>query len=104
MAFGDFLTRTGTATELPEQVTAELVSAIHQESVVLTMAREVPTTTRDSRIPVVDSLPQASWVGAGAGGDVDTGLKSVTAMTITNKQLIAEELATIAVIPAERGR
>lgn len=99
MALGDFLTRTGTATELPEQIASELVEATIRESVVLTMARQVPTTTRDSRIPVVNTLPQASWVGTGVGGDPDTGLKSVTAMNILNEQLIAEELAAIAVIP-----
>jgi hypothetical protein len=47
----------------------------------------------------VDSLPTASWVGPGVNSDPDTGLKSVTDMAIGNKQIIAEELATIAVIP-----
>jgi hypothetical protein len=99
MAFGDFIGRTQAAAELPDQIATELVQAVIRDSVVLSMAHSIPTTTRDSRIPVVNSLPVASWVGTGAGGDVDTGLKSVTAMQILNQQLIAEELAAICVIP-----
>ena len=96
MAFGDFMNRTGAAAELPEQIATELIGAVEKESVILTMARHVPTTTRDSRIPVVGSLPVASWV---TGTDPDSGLKSVSAMSVLNQQLIAEELATIAVVP-----
>jgi HK97 family phage major capsid protein len=96
VAFTDYITRTGAAGELPEQLAAELITAVEKESVILTMAHQVPTTTRDSRIPVVGSLPVATWV---TGTDPDTGLKSVTSMNIANQQLIAEELATICVIP-----
>ena len=98
MAFAGYITRTGGAAELPEQPATELITAVQKESVILTMARQVPTTTRDSRIPVVDTLPAATWV---TGTDPDTGLKSVTSMQITNKQLIAEELATTCVIPQD---
>jgi Phage capsid family len=99
MAFTDFINRTGAAGELPDQIATELIEAVIRDSVVLTMAHRVPTTTRDSRIPVVDTLPAASWVGPSGTDSADVGLKSVTAMTIGNKQLIAEELACIAVIP-----
>ena len=96
MAFSDYITRPGAAAELPRQLATELIGAVQKESVVLTMARQIPTTTRDSRIPVVNSLPTATWV---TGTDPDAGLKSVTSMQITNEQLIAEELAAICVIP-----
>ncbi len=96
MAFTDYITRPGAAGELPDQIATELIGAVEKESVILTMAHQVPTTTRDSRIPVVGSLPTAAWV---TGADPDTGLKSVSSMSILNQQLIAEELATIAVIP-----
>jgi hypothetical protein len=99
MAFGDFINRPGAAGELPDQIATELIESAIRDSVVLTMAHRVPTTTRDSRIPVTTSIPVASWVGTGVAGDVDTGLKSVTSMSITNEQLIAEELAAITVIP-----
>jgi hypothetical protein len=99
MAFGDFITRPGAAAELPDQIATELVEAAIRDSVVLTMAHKVPTTTRDSRIPVTTSIPVASWVGPATGGDVDTGLKSVTSMSITNEVLIAEELAAITILP-----
>jgi hypothetical protein len=96
MAFTDYIGRTNAAAELPDQIATELVEAVQKESVILSMARRVPTTTRDSRIPVVDTLPTATWV---TGTDPDVGLKSVTSMQITNKQLIAEELAAICVLP-----
>jgi hypothetical protein len=96
MALTDYITRTGAGAELPEQLATELIGAVQKESVILTMAHQVPTTTRDSRIPVVSSLPTATWV---TGTDPDTGLKTVSSMGITNQQLIAEELATICVIP-----
>ena len=96
MAFSDYINRTGGAAELPEQLATELITAVQHESVMLTMAHHVPTTTRDSRIPVVSSLPQAAWV---TGTDPDVGLKSVTSMQILNEVLIAEELAAICVIP-----
>ncbi len=96
MAFTDYINRTQGAAELPDQLATELITAVQHDSVILTMARQVPTTTRDSRIPVVNSLPAATWV---TGTDPDTGLKSVTSMQILNQQLIAEELATICVIP-----
>jgi hypothetical protein len=99
MAFGDFIGRPGAAAELPDQISTELIESAIRDSVVLTMAHRVPTTTRDSRIPVTSSIPVASWVAPATGGDVDTGLKSVTSMSITNEQLIAEELAAITVIP-----
>jgi hypothetical protein len=96
MALTDYIGRSGAAAELPEQLATELIGAVQKESVVLTMAHQVPTTTRDSRIPVVNSLPTATWV---TGTDPDTGLKTVSSMNILNQQLIAEELATICVIP-----
>jgi hypothetical protein len=96
IAFTDYIGRTQGAAELPEQLATELIAAVQKESVILTMAHQVPTTTRDSRIPVVNSLPVASWV---TGTDPDTGLKTVTSMQILNQQLIAEELAAICVIP-----
>jgi hypothetical protein len=99
MAYTDFITRTQGAGELPEQLATELIGAVQKQSVVLTMAHQVPTTTRDSRIPVVDTLPVASWVGPTGVDTADVGLKSVTSMQITNKVLIAEELAAICVIP-----
>jgi hypothetical protein len=96
VAFSDYINRTQGAAELPQQLASELITAVEKQSVILNMARKVPTTTRDSRIPVVDSLPTATWV---TGTDPDVGLKSVTSMQIGNKTIIAEELATICVIP-----
>jgi hypothetical protein len=96
VALTDYIGRTGAAAELPRQLADDLIGAVQKQSVVLTMGHQVPTTTRDSRIPVVNTLPTATWI---SGADPDVGLKSVTSMNILNQQLIAEELAAIAVIP-----
>ena len=96
MAFGDYISRTEAAAELPQQLVDELISAVQKDSVALSLGRQVPTRTRDSRVPVVSRLPAATWI---TGTDPDVGLKSVSDMAITNQQLIAEELATIAVLP-----
>jgi hypothetical protein len=99
MALTDFVGRTAGAAELPDQIVSELVTAAVRSSVVLQLGHHVPTTVRDSRIPVLSELPDATWIAPTAGGDVDTGLKGVTHAAFANKQIIAEELATIAVIP-----
>jgi hypothetical protein len=96
--FDDIITRPGAAAELPVQIVDELISSVVRESVVLQLGHEVPTTVRDSRIPVLTELPDAEWITTG-GGDPDTGMKQTTSFAFTNEVLIAEELATIAVIP-----
>jgi Phage capsid family len=96
MAFSDYVTRPGAAAELPQQLVDDLITAVQKTSTVLTLGRQVPVATRDSRVPVVSQLPDASWI---TGTDPDVGMKSVTNMAITNQQLIAEECATIAVVP-----
>jgi hypothetical protein len=93
MAFDDFITRAGAAAELPVQLVSELVTTTSEASIALTMAHQASTTVGDSRVPVLSELPDAAWVTG------DVGLKGVTTAEWKNEQLIAEELATIAVIP-----
>src|ERR1017187_5973249 len=92
--FSDFLDRTGAAAELPVQLSSELVSGTIRESTAMLMGTKVPTTVRDSRIPVLTARPEAHWITPS-----DTGLAQVTTSPFTNKVLIAEELSTIATIP-----
>lgn len=96
MAFSDYVSRSEAAGDVPIQLVDELIAAVKTGSIVMQLGREVPVTTRDSRVPVVTRLPSASWI---TGTDPDTGLKSVSDMAISNTQLLAEELATIAVLP-----
>jgi Phage capsid family len=98
--FDDFMSRTDAAGELPVQLAQDLINATIRVSTMLTLARKVPTTTRDSRVPVLSELPDAAWISAGApANDVDMGLKQTTKAVFENQPLIAEELAAIAVIP-----
>lgn len=96
MAASDYISRTEAAAELPIQLVDELIASVKSGSVVMALGREVPVATRDSRVPVVSRLPSATWI---TGTDPDVGQKSVSDMAITNTQLVAEELATIAVLP-----
>jgi Phage capsid family len=93
MALDDFITRAGAAAELPVQLVSELVTSVSEASIALTMAHQASTTVQDSRIPVLSELPDAAWITG------DVGLKGVTTAAWENKTLLAEELATIAVIP-----
>lgn len=60
----------------------------------LTYGRRVPMSTRDSSVPALSAFPVAYWVNP-----ADTGLKQTSEFALTPKQLVAEELAVIVVIP-----
>jgi HK97 family phage major capsid protein len=77
---------------LPE-LADELITGITKTSVALTLGRKVPTTTRDTRMPVLTEAPEAYWVSG------DTGLKQTSKAAWTGEALIAEEMATIVPIP-----
>lgn len=93
MPYSDIVNRTDAGAELAEQLGNELVNGIQRESVALALGRRVPTTTRDSRVPVLTSAPDAYWVAG------DTGLKQTSKGVFTNQGLIAEELAVVVPIP-----
>lgn len=89
----DIIDRTGAAGEIPDKVAEQIVGAVQTESVAMSLGRKVPTTTKDSRIPVLTGIPEANWLAS------DTGRKTVTSATWENEALIAEELACIVVVP-----
>jgi hypothetical protein len=100
MEFNDLLTRTEAAAELPLQITDELVLGTIRESTALALGRSVPVTTRDNRIPVLNTIPNAYWTSPLAGQPTaDAGMIQTTEATFANTMLIAEELATIVPIP-----
>ena len=76
----------------------QLVNTIQQDtpksSVFMQMARRLPNmTSKQTRIPVLDSLPTAYWVNG------DTGFKQTSEQGWDNVYLVAEELAVIVPIP-----
>jgi hypothetical protein len=91
--FTELMSRSDAAADLPVQLAQELVTGTIRASTALALGRHVPTTTRDSRIPVLTQIPEAYWV------DGDTGLKQTTKAVFSNKTLIAEEIAAVAPIP-----
>lgn len=85
--------RTDAAADLPREITEQIVGAIVKESTALSLGHQVPTTTRDSRIPVLTSAPDAYWISG------DAGMKQTSGAVWTNEVLFAEEIATIVPIP-----
>ena len=94
MAYNDIIDRTGAAGDVPREIAEQIVGDVETRSTALTLGRRVPTTTRDSRIPVLSASPDAYFVSGG-----DAGLKQVSAASFDATPLIAEEIAVILVIP-----
>jgi len=78
---------------IPENVSQEIIMEMPKQSAALSMFRQVPLTTKETRQRVLDTLPQAYFVNG------DTGLKQTTDVAWINKYLVAEELAVIVPIP-----
>jgi HK97 family phage major capsid protein len=78
---------------VPEPLAASIIQELPTQSAALQMMRRVNMSTKTQRLPVLDVLPFAYWVGG------DTGLKQTTSMEWKNVMLIVEELATIVPIP-----
>lgn len=78
---------------VPEPLAEDIIQMLPQQSSVMSMARNVPMSTRTQRLPVLDVLPQAYWVSG------DSGLKQTTSMVWKNVTLVVEELAALVPIP-----
>ena len=78
---------------VPEQIVAQVIQEMPKSSAVLSLARNVPMSTKSSRQPVLSVLPTAYWVTG------DTGLKQTSTADWENVTLTAEELAVIVPIP-----
>lgn len=102
MAFTDLIDRGASAHTLlggevgaliPEDVSKDIMNGVREKSAVLQLLRHRDMGRAQQRLPVLDVLPTATWVTG------DTGFKTPTAASWTNKYLNAEEVAAIAVIP-----
>lgn len=87
------VTRTGVAATIPEDVQKSLLKRIREQSAVLQHARIVPMSRGVARMPAVAGLATAYFVNG------DSGLKQTTDFSFKNKELIAEEIAALLVIP-----
>lgn len=78
---------------VPEPLAAEILQELPTQSAALQLCRRAQMSTKTQRMPVLDVLPFAYWVGG------DTGIKQTTMMEWKGVSLIAEEIATIVPIP-----
>ena len=78
---------------IPVPVAQQIIQELPKASSTLALARRVPMSTKTTRQPVLDALPQAYFVSG------DTGLKQTTSQEWENLTLVAEELACIVPIP-----
>jgi HK97 family phage major capsid protein len=79
---------------MPEEVSREILGNISEDSVVLKLGRRLPNMNRkQSRMPVLGSVPQAFFVNG------DTGRKQTTQVSWDNVYINAEELAVLVPIP-----
>lgn len=72
LAFTNIIDRTGAVAMMPEEVSYNLIKDLNNESVALQAFTQIPVTRGQVRMPVVDTLPVAYFVGS------DTGLKQTT--------------------------
>lgn len=94
MPFNSITDRSAAAPLINEQVSAEIMKYIPEQSAVMQMAKRLPNmSTNQTRLPVLASLPTAYFVNG------DTGLKQTTSVEWSNKYIDAEELAVIVPIP-----
>ena len=93
MPYDNIISRTDAAALIPEDVAAEVLTKLPEQSAALTLLRQVPMSRAQTRLPVLSALPTAYFVSG------DTGLKQTTEVNWANKFLNAEELACIVPIP-----
>lgn len=86
--------RTAAEALIPEDVSREIVQGAVESSTVMQITTRLPDMPRaQRRMPVLASLPTASYING------DTGRKPITKQSWENKFIDAEELAVIVPIP-----
>lgn len=93
--YGESISRASSGSDplVPEPVSAEIIQELPTQCAILQRARHVPMSAKTQRLPVVDVLPLAYFVGG------DTGLKQTSTQKWKNVNLVAEEIAVIVPIP-----
>ncbi len=90
----NIIDRTGAEALIPEERAAEIIQGTIEQSAVLSMGRKLANmTSKQTKLPVLDSLPVAYFV------DGDTAQKQTTKQAWDKKVIYAEEIAVIVPIP-----
>ena len=78
---------------VPEPLSNEIFQELPKQSAAMALMRKTQLSSKTQRLPVLDVLPTAYWVGG------DTGLKQTSDQAWKGIALIVEELATIIPVP-----
>jgi HK97 family phage major capsid protein len=101
MTYGQQISRVGPGFDVsgtgdalvPEPLSASIIQELPKQSAALALCKKTVLSTKTERMPVLDVLPVAYWVGG------DTGLKQTSQQEWKNVVLVVEELACIIPIP-----
>jgi HK97 family phage major capsid protein len=93
--YGESITRATSGSDplVPEPVSSQIIQELPKQCAILQRARSIPMSAKTQRLPVLDVLPVAYFVGG------DTGMKQTTNQKWKNVSLVAEEIAVIVPIP-----
>ncbi|HEX5119846.1 MAG TPA: phage major capsid protein [Pseudonocardiaceae bacterium] len=93
--YTDSITRASSGSDplVPEPVSTQIIEDLPKQCAVLQRARKIQMSAKTQRMPVLDVLPLAYFVGG------DTGMKQTSTQKWKNVNLVAEEIATIVPIP-----
>jgi HK97 family phage major capsid protein len=86
-------TTSGSDPLIPEPLAATIVQEAPKSSAALSLMNTTTLSSKTQRMPVLDVLPVAYWVGG------DTGMKQTTTEAWKNVVMVVEELAVIVPIP-----
>jgi HK97 family phage major capsid protein len=78
---------------VPEPLSASIIQELPKQCAALNLMKKTVLSTKTQRMPVLDVLPMAYWVGG------DTGLKQTSQQEWKNVVMVVEELACIIPIP-----
>lgn len=90
---GVFRTQGGPDPLVPQPLSDAIIQEAPKASAALSLMNRTTLSSKTQRMPVLDVLPMAYWVGG------DTGMKQTTQMQWKNVVLVVEELACIVPIP-----
>ena len=93
--YGTHITRTTSGSDplVPEPLATSIIQEAPKSSAALSLMRRVPLSAKTQRMPVLDVLPVAYWVGG------DVGMKQTANQAWKNVVMVVEELACIVPIP-----
>lgn len=86
-------TTSGSDPLVPEPLAAAIIQEAPKSSAALTLMNKTTLSAKTQRMPVLDVLPIAYWVGG------DTGMKQTSMQAWKNVVMVVEELACIVPIP-----